>query len=111
MSRSSTRHHMRLARRQACSAHLSAYVRAHPDTVKPEVALRFLQFGKKPQCLQKFMVSHEAAARAMVVPEHVKKQARAMFARISIARLWKKTAVARIAEKKRQRAARRRSRT
>ena len=107
MSKTSTRNTMRKARRQRCSAYLSHYVRQFPDTVLPDVALRFLTHGHHERDLHKFMAAHAAATSGFIIPEHIKKQARAMFAPVQAARKWRNTVKARMAEAKRQRLARR----
>lgn len=79
MSTQSHRIRIRKARRALCAAHLSAYLLDHPKTVSPEVALRFLQFGRKPADLIKFLATEAASKQAMQIPEHIKIQGRALF--------------------------------
>lgn len=107
MSTSNTRKSLRKPRRDRCKAHLSAYLVEHPGVVMPEVALRFLRFGHRPADLEQFMGAHAAHTAAIVVPEHIKQQGRAMFRQVQAMRARVKVIFQSIAEKKRQRKARR----
>ncbi len=107
MSTSNVRRHIRTQRRATCSAYLSGYLKEHPGVVLPDVALRFLQFGHRAEDLPKFIAAHEAANAGIKVPDHIIEQARAMFRGVQEARKKIATIRARMAEAKRQRAARR----
>jgi len=73
------RNKLKIARRQRMKEELVRYIGLNPGVVPPEVAEAFLRHGKKLTDLYVMMDAKNQYTRVELIPEHIKRQGRALF--------------------------------